>query len=874
MNHVAKFIVKYRIAIAAIFVVIAAVCAIATMQVKINKDMTQYLPSDMQVKIGMDVMAEEFGESSQLRLMTKGVSHEDCKQLADDLAAFELVSSVSYEADSPDYNQDDYSLLSITVEGNSFSEEAQRAFEAVEKACESRGYEYWVAADLGNSANDLGPVYVAAVFLAMIILFTLASSWIEPVLLLITIVIAVLINMGTNIFLPSISDTTFSIAAVLQMALSMDYLIMLMNRYRAERENHGPEVAMENALTQGVTAIASSSATTVVGLLCLVFMSFTIGADMGIVLAKGVFLSLVCVFGVQPAIAIAADRLLFSTAKPYPQPQMRFLSKVSYALRVPMVVLFIVLFAIGYSMRDVTQIDFVASNANAETAIVNEVFPAKQQVVVLYENDKTADAVKLADKVADDRDVSSVSSYENTVGKRYTTAEMADQMGMGEPLVGMLYYYKFNDGNVGLLSKGELVSYLRGGIAEDLGGMLDDTTLSSISSLADMVEAGLEEGAWTPEQMAAQIGKHSVDANTLKLMFLAYRGSHDTERSWTLSLDELTAFLVDNVMNDAAFDSFFDNKTRDALKGAREQVESGASQLKGEHYSRFIVLVPYESNANEMDAFCTRLSNEAQELLGDSGWYLVGEGPMVQEMTASFGDEFGFISLLTIGAILLIVLITFRSLAIPLILVALIQSAFCWDMMLSYALGNSIYYLALIVVQSILMGATIDYAILYTTNYRESRESMSVREAVGDAYRRSIRTISMSGGILVVVTGVLGVATGGLTGKICLIISEGSAIAVVLVLLVLPGVIAALDRLVVPRKRRFENRSQPTGEVGVEDAGTPASAAAAPTGEVVAQPTSAESQPMSAVASLTSADAWATSAQPTSADVRSAQGTD
>ena len=135
MNHVAKFIVKYRIAIAAIFVAIAAVCAIATMQVKINKDMTQYLPSDMQVKIGMDVMAEEFGESSQLRLMTKGVSHEDCKQLADDLAAFELVSSVSYEADSPDYNQDDYSLLFITVEGNSFSEEAQRAFEAVEKAC-------------------------------------------------------------------------------------------------------------------------------------------------------------------------------------------------------------------------------------------------------------------------------------------------------------------------------------------------------------------------------------------------------------------------------------------------------------------------------------------------------------------------------------------------------------------------------------------------------------------------------------------------------------------------------------------------------------------------------------------------------------------
>ena len=802
MRHIARFIVRYRIAIAAVFVLFAAVCGLLTVQVHVNKDMTQYLPADMQVKQGMDIMADEFGESTVLRVMVKGVPEDERADLADDLAGFDLVQNASYEEGSAEYNQGDYALIQLSVEGNSYSDSAQRAYDSVDKACESRNIEHWIAADLGNSANNLMPVYIAAVFLAMIILFTLASSWVEPVLILVTILIAVLINMGTNIFLPNISDTTFSIAAVLQMALSMDYLIMLMNRYRAYRETDSPEVAMENALTIGVTAIASSSVTTVVGLLCLVFMSFTIGADMGIVLAKGVFLSLVCVFAVQPALAIAADRFIAATAKPYPQPQMRTLSAFAYKARVPLAVLFVALFVVGFSMRGVTQIDFVATNANDDTEVVNEVFPARQQVVFLYENGASEGAVALSESVEQTPGVISVSSYENSVGKPYTAAEMADEMDMGTPIVSMLYYYRFNGGDVGSLTRDELAGYLRGGAKSDLGDMLDEDTLDSLDSLAETVE-GVDAGTYTPASLAEAIDKHSVSADTLTMMFLAYRGSRDADPAWTMSIDELTAYLVDDLMEDPVFDSFFDSKTRTQLEDARDAVVEGAAQLRGERYSRFIAQVPYASDSDEMEAFCASLSEAAAESVSGGSWYLVGEGPMVRDMAASFSGEFNFISVLTIVAILLIVLVTFRSVAIPVILVALIQGAFCWDMILSYVLGKSIYYLALIVVQSILMGATIDYAILFTTSYRESREKMGVREAVGDAYRHSIRTISMSGGILVIVTGVLGVATAGLTGKICLIISEGSLIAVALVLLVLPGAIAALDRLVVPRNRRY-----------------------------------------------------------------------
>lgn len=803
MRNLAKFLIKFRIAIAIAFIALAAVFAVAILHVNVNKDMTQYLPADMQVKHGMDVMADQFGESTPVRIMVKDVAKDDRQALSTELGKLDYVSSIEYEEDSPLYNKDEYVLYSCQVEGNSYTSTAQIGHDSLTAALDSRGYEYWVAADIGNTANTLGLVYFFGIIMAMIILFVLASSWIEPVLVLITIVIAVAINMGTNVFFPSVSDTTASIGGILQMVLSMDYLIMLMNRYRAERDHNPPQLSMENALTDGVTAIASSSVTTVVGLLCLCFMSFTIGADLGIVLAKGVAISLVCVFAVQPALVLACDNVLMTTAKPFPKPKMKALTAFAYKLRYPLLILFVVLFAVGYSLRGVTNIGFIIQNNTPGTEQVNETFAPREQVVVLFPNEAAAEAAPLEDAYKQDPRVQRVNSYTTTVGEQFTVAQLSDKMGIDQPVVSMLFSYYNSNGDAGSVPKDAFVSYLRNQAPSDLGAAMGDGAADTFAQLADLIDAA-PQGTYTPAGLVEAVGKHSLTEDTVRLLYFAYHGANDADPSWTLSIDQLTEMLTGTVMNDPSFDTVFDAKTKKALTDARKQIAHGAESMRGPDYSRFVLEVPYEATSAEMDAFLTEVRQACAEGFTTNDWYLVGSGVMVQEMQASFPKEFSTISIITIVAILLIVLIAFRSAAVPVVLTAIIQCAFCWDMILNYALGNEIYYLALLVLQAILMGATIDYAILFTSNYRESRETLGVRDAIGDAYRRSFRTIFMSGGILVVVTGVLGQMAEGITGKICLVISEGATIAVILVMVVLPGVLAALDKLVVSRKKAYK----------------------------------------------------------------------
>lgn len=168
--------------------------------------------------------------------------------------------------------------------------------------------------DISNST--LFVAILVAFAILMVILFVASSSWLDPLIYLITIGAAVLINMGTNLFFSSVSSMTESVTAILQLVLSMDYSIMLITRYRQERLLvNDPETAMINAIQNGFAPIASSSVTTIVGLLCLIFMSFTIGVDMGIVLAKGVLISLLCVFTVLPALTLMLDKYLYRAMK-------------------------------------------------------------------------------------------------------------------------------------------------------------------------------------------------------------------------------------------------------------------------------------------------------------------------------------------------------------------------------------------------------------------------------------------------------------------------------------------------------------------------------------------------------------------------------
>lgn len=317
MRKIARFIVSKRIPILVIGLVLAVACAVMSFFVNINYDLTSYLPKDFKTSEAIAIMNDEFGDVTDISVVFKGIDSETASGIYADLMQKDGIVAVQFDASSDSYVKDDYTRFAVVVGYNTYSEEALGVINEIRSDYES--YEVYISgAAVENETSDktLSIAIAIAFAILLAILFIASSSWFDPIVYLITIGIAVIINMGTNIFFNSISSLTNSVAAILQLVLSMDYSIMLMNRFRRERQSGADkETALENALTGGASSILGSAVTTIVGLLCLVFMNFTIGVDMGVVLAKGVVISLISVFTVLPGLIILFDKPLLKGMK-------------------------------------------------------------------------------------------------------------------------------------------------------------------------------------------------------------------------------------------------------------------------------------------------------------------------------------------------------------------------------------------------------------------------------------------------------------------------------------------------------------------------------------------------------------------------------
>ncbi len=318
MKKVVDFLTKKRLLIFIITIILAIGSGIAMLFVNINKDMTKYLPEDSQMKQGMDIMENEFETTTTnetLKIMFEDLESNDKQTIFEELSNYEGVENVLYDENSADYNKENYTLYVIETKYQSIS----KTQELLDSIVKDYKHDYKLYSYYNNSEDNLLDFLIPiAVVIVIIILFIMSTSLIEVLLILANIGIAIVLNMGTNIIFSSISDMTFSIAAVLQLVLSIDYSIILVNRYKQERINtDSPIEAMKKALYNAFKSITSSSLTTFVGLLALIFMSFTIGKDMGLVLAKGVLFSLICIFTLLPTLIIWSDKLLKITDKKY-----------------------------------------------------------------------------------------------------------------------------------------------------------------------------------------------------------------------------------------------------------------------------------------------------------------------------------------------------------------------------------------------------------------------------------------------------------------------------------------------------------------------------------------------------------------------------
>ena len=896
MKRLTGFIVNKRNIIFSAMLILTAVCAFLIPKVSVNSDMTKYLPDDSSMKQGISLMEKEFptaGEAYTIRVMFKRLDSEKKTEFKDALAAIENVDSVTYDMTGSDYNSGEYTLYILNTKyGYDTEEEA-----AVERQVKEKFSDYEVTVKNDDtSAPDIPlSVYLAAFGIILVVLLISCGSYFEPVLFLITIGIAVVLNLGTNFFLGEISDVSFGIAAVLQLALSMDYSIILMNRYRQEmKKTDDRKEAMANALRAALGSITGSAVTTIVGLLVLVFMSFKIGADIGIVLAKGVAFSMLCVFTVLPALILLSHKPIEKTEKKKRTEKARknglsaVLGGFSYRFRSVIAILFVVLFiATGY-LQSGTKTVYTLSEKDP----IADVFPKANTFVLLYDNTDEDNIADIVSALEEKDGVKTVVSCPTTIGKQCTVKEMSNMLTemsgdlqVDEKLLNLVYYHYHTDGKTEPMTLSAFIGFLSDTAATDpmFSDYIDQASAEQLARLKPLTEKRTLTVPMTPAALAQTLG---MDAEQVIQLFMLRYGTEYTPDK-TMSPYEFVSFLTDNVIPKPEYAVMFDDGTKTKLyqtkaitdavvsgkeftvkemvefvgkisnkfndntvellylysaslkqgndrstmspetlvkhieklasepllstlltneqkagiAKARKQLDDGVQQLKGEEHSRLTVTTKLPVESEKTSAFVKEMTELCDEKLSGE-YHLIGNSIMVDEMESGFGREQLIITLLTAASIFIVVALTFRSLAIPAILVLIVQCGVFITVSALGTIGGSMYYLALLIVECILMGATIDYGILFTSYYREMRATLSVCEAIVAAYKGSIHTILTSGTIMVLITAVIGPLFGNPTiEQIVRTLSVGCASAMFLILFVLPGILALCDRVIVRKTK-------------------------------------------------------------------------
>lgn len=746
MKKLACFIVDQRYKILFIVLALTAVCALLIPRVEIVTDLTRYLPDDSPMKTGLEIIKDELGgltTENSIRVMFTDLPSGEDMQIKERFSAIPGVSSVGYRAEDEQYCKPPYTMFSVNTMYDFGSKEIMAIEQEIKK--EYSGYHDMVYHVDTTTSNTIPPwILVAAVVILLTILWIMSPSFVEPLLFIVTIGIAVLINMGSNILMGSVSQTTNAIGSILQLALSMDYSIMLMEYYRQERneisgegrtgdEKEQKNAAMKKALEKAFRPITGSSITTVVGLLMLVFMSFKIGEDMGIVLAKGVFISLLCVFTVLPVLILSCENAILRTMKPVPHFPTGAVEKMSFRFRRIFPFLLAGLFLLVFFLKGNTNISYTLVTESP----IDDVFVKNNAIVLLYSNEDEETVAGLIEEYENDKNVRGVQAYANTLGKAFTgeeLLEMAAEMGMEDSFT------------------------------EFLPGEMEE---SEAETLLDML-----------------IGMCSLSLGRRE----------ETPRA---TIPELLDYIVEELPGNPLIGNMISDEMIEGAKGFRGQIEEGIKRLKGPEHSLMALQTTLPDESEETEAFIRTLEERCKERLTGE-YYLIGNSVMAYEMSGSFTGELNRITILTALAIFLVVVFTFRSVLIPVILVLLIQTAVYATVVIMGIQGQSMYYLAYLIVQSILMGATIDYAILYTNYYRESRKTADMERSIQDAYRKSIHTILTSGLIIVIVTAILGYTFGDPSIlQICHTIAKGASCSLILILFVLPGTLAALDNLII-----------------------------------------------------------------------------
>ena len=725
MKHwIADKIVRYHVLILILVVLTAGWSAMQIGRTNINYDLTRYLSEKTMTRKSLEVMMEEFGSSEQLRLMFSGQSEEDMAGHIRTLEQMEEIRTVRYDpaTDRREAEGNTWQLVTVVPESGDSTELVTRLRGMFPEAggCLVAGSAAQQLDVQKSVGTEIPAVMVIAVAVVTAVLLLTSHAWLEPLVLLIVFALSILINMGTNFLFPDVSFITFAVCAILQLALSIDYAIMLLHTWNGLcDEGMSPKEAMTGALEECFMRIASSAMTTVAGLLSLLFMSFTIGFDIGLVLSKGIIISMLGVFLLMPALTLLFSKPLQKTRHRPLRLSGEKLGNLIWRRKKAVAAVMMVIVALGafFTSRNVYSFAENGQMQNGETGRVNAIFGESSPIAILVPGGEGA-----ADY---DR--------QRELAAKLQAVTRAD----GSPAV------------------------------------------SEVTAMVTTGEAALKEYS------AADVAEMTGISESLVQVFFLMQGFGDT-----VPADQLL---------DAADVLAGDNERVAELK---DMLATARSIFIGKNYDRMLAEPSFSPGDPDFNLCMEGILAAAESVYGKD-YYITGGAMSVYDIGNAFHSDLLKVNLITLVSILLIVMLSFRAVRLPMLLVLVIEGAIWVTMGISRVAGQTVFFISYLICLSIQMGATIDYGILLCDQYRTlRRKGILPQEALCAALKKALPTVMTSGLILI--------TAGYIIGRMCsiyyiysigLLVSRGALMSAVLVLTLLPALLGLCDRFVIGKER-------------------------------------------------------------------------
>lgn len=674
-----KWIAKHKGLVILIAVVLLIPSVIGYVSTRINYDVLSYLPDSLETVSGQDIMVDEFGMGAFSMIVVEDMENKDVVALKEKLERVEHVQEILWYDDAMDISvptqmipkrlrdalfQGKASMMIALFDETTSADSTMDAITDMRGIVKEQAFisgMSGVVTDIKNLALSEMTIYVAvAAVLALIILLLTMDSLITPFIFLSGIGMAIVYNLGSNIFLGEISYITQALTAILQLGVTMDYSIFLLESYEANkiRFDGDKNRAMAHAISNTFKSVTSSSITTIAGFVALCFMTFRLGMDLGVVMAKGVILGVIVCLTVLPSFILFFDKAIDKTSHKNLVPSLDGLSKRIVKAWPVIFILFLAL--------------------------------------------------------------------------------------LGPAIYGNNHYEK--DYNIA------------GSLPQDLPSAVANKKL---------------EEEFHMSSTHILLMKNDLSVKDKKEMFADMEKTDGVR--WVLGIDSMKGATVP--------DSMIPNKYK--------------SKLKSDNYEIAFICSDYKTSSDEVNAQIDTLNKIVKKYSKDT--MIIGEAPLTKDLRDVTDVDFANVNKVSIIAIFLIIMITFRSISIPILLVAIIEFAIFLNMAIPYYTGTALSCIASIVIGTIQLGATVDYAILMTNRYHKERteRGKGKKEAIAIAHKTSIKSIIISGLCMFAATfGVTIASSIDMIESICMLLARGAVISTIVVILVLPAILTIFDKII------------------------------------------------------------------------------